>query len=202
MLKFIGRLFFVFIFLGSALIKIVDPAPFSALLVDRYQRFQTLTKAYNLESLGSFVSLESMKIQANQLNSVVGVGQIVISFGILFGVPYLSVFFTLFLMLTILIIHNPLYFNESDKFNEELMHMTLEIAMIGITLILATNRTHSHVSSKGKKRNKPKVKKESRKNTDAKVDDDAKQAKKKKNEENAAKKKKDEKEDARKKKNA
>jgi len=176
MCKFLGKLLFVLIFLGSAVKKIQDPTPFSNLLIDRYERFQNLATHYNMESLGSFISLDSLKIQANQINTVVGIGQIVISLGILLSVPYISLFFGLFLISTIVIIHNPLYFEDRDMFFSELGHMVLEIGMIGITFMFAANEAHEHGNEGKKKKKKGKGKEKSGKN------EEGKKEKKKKNE--------------------
>ena len=158
MCKLLGKLLFVLIFVASAIVKINDPTPFSNLLIDRYERFQILARDYKMDSLASFISLDSLKVQANQLNTVVGIGQIVISIGVVLSVPYLSLFFVLFLISTIIIVHNPFFFEDREKFHAEMIHMILEIGMIGIALMFATNPSENKIEDgKGeKKKNKKK----------------------------------------------
>lgn len=152
--RFLAKLLFVLIFLVSAGKNIMDPTPFSALLIDRFERFQNLAKLHNFEAFASFISLDSLKHQADQISKVVGIGQIVISVGILSNLPYISVFFSLFLVSTIALIHNPLYFEDRERFFAECGNAILEIGMIGIALIFATSPDHEHQEEGTKKRKK------------------------------------------------
>lgn len=156
MLKFLAKLLFVLFFLWSASQKIHDPTNHSRLLIDRFERFQNLGKNYNFEFLTSFISLNSLKLQANQINKVVGMGQIIISIGIVFSVPYISLFFSFFIILTILIVHNPLYYEDQEFFLNQLHNTVFEIAILGISLMLATNRKHIHDNNAKKNRKKKK----------------------------------------------
>lgn len=158
MLKFLAKLFFVLFFLWSASQKIHDPTNHSKLLIDRFERFQNFGKKINLEVLTSFISLNSLKLQANQINKVVGMGQIIISIGIVFSVPYISLFFSFFILLTILIMHNPLYFEDQEFFLKQLHNTVFEIAILGISLMFATNRKHIHDNNAKKNRKKKKNK--------------------------------------------
>ena len=183
MCKFIGKLLFVLIFLGSAHIKIQDPAPFSALLVDRYERFQNLSQKHNFEILTSYISLDSLKVHADQINKLVGFAQIVISLAIVFNIPYVSLFFSLFLISTITIIHNPLYFDDREEFLVELGNVVLELGMVGVSLMFCSNQTHQNVDVEDAKK-KPKRKP---KETEEKAVNNQNDGKKKKREESAGK---------------
>lgn len=172
MCKFLGKLLFVLIFVVTAIVRINDPTPFSNLLIDRYERFQILARSYNMDSVASFISLDSMKVQANQINVVVGIGHLVISIGVVLSVPYLSLFFVFFLISTIITIHNPLFFEDREKFHMEVFHMTLEIGMIGMALMFATNPSENknEEGKGGKKKNK---KKETKNKEEAKSKNEA-----------------------------
>ena len=169
MCKFLGRLLFVLIFLGSAVKKIQDPTPFSKLLIERYERFQNLAKTHNLDAVANLISKDTLELQANQINTVIGIGLIVVSVGVLFGVPYVSFMITLFILSTIIVIHNPLYFEDREKFLNELHQALLNLAMLGVSLMLfCPGKTASKGEVKEAKPRKEKKKKTEEKSEEGK----------------------------------
>lgn len=164
MLRFFSKLLFVLFFFRTGIQKLYNPVNYSKLFIDRYERFQNLAKAHNFEFLSSLISLESIKLQVNQINKLVGIGQIVFSIGIIFSVPYLSLLVSFFLTFTILLIHNPFYFEDHETFLKQLQNLIFEIALLGISLMFATNKKHFHEEDKVKKKKRKKNKRKENEN--------------------------------------
>lgn len=154
MFSYLGRWFFISLFLLSGYRKILDPLPFSNLLLSRYTHLEALCSQH---SIPLPMSAEVLGQQSEHMIKIIGIGLIVLSVGVLAKVPLTSFGITIFLISTIVVIHNPFFFEDKTEFWKEIHQVLLNSALVGISLLfLAENWNEEDV--KGKKNKKKKKK--------------------------------------------
>lgn len=154
MFSFLGRLLFTSLFLLSGYRKILDPLPFSSFLVSRYTHLEALSSQH---SIALPMSAEVLGQQSEHMIKIIGIGLIVLSVGILAKVPLTSFGITIFLISTIVVIHNPFFFESKTEFWGEIHHVILNLALVGVSLLfLVENRDEEDVKVKKSKKKKKK----------------------------------------------
>ena len=161
MFSYLGRWFFTALFLLSGYRKILDPLPFSTLLLSRYTQLEALCSQH---SIALPMSAEVLGQQSEHMIKIIGIGLIVLSVGVLAKVPLTSFGITIFLISTIVVIHNPFLFEGKTEFWGEVHHALLNLALVGVSLLfLFENRDEEDLKVKKSRKKKKKSSEEKEK---------------------------------------
>lgn len=154
--NFIGRTLFVAIFVLSGIKKLQTPSQSSSFLVARMEMLEKLVADRWQFSLPAPYKTSEFKPHADNFILGVGVYLIVAGVGTLFAYRVANCLLGLFLVLTIVIVHNPLYkFEKPADQQNELNQFVMNMALWGVSMVMC-GICGSSATCKPKKQKAPK----------------------------------------------
>ncbi|EAR82019.1 DoxX family protein (macronuclear) [Tetrahymena thermophila SB210] len=152
-LRFLGRLFFVILFVGAGIQKIQTPEKPALYFGTQYKIFhqwvqttQVFKQASEVVSphiqqhiplIKQYTSPEFLLDHSNLIITYIGYTQLFTSALIILGVPLAGFILYLFTISTIVFIHNP--FANPTNFHQEFMNCVINLAIAGIALFIASD---------------------------------------------------------------
>lgn len=152
-LQFIGRAFFVAIFILAGVEKLQSPANSAGFLVARMEMLEGLAaQKFNVTLPAPYKTSEFKPYSENFIKGV-AVYLIVAGAGTLFAYKCANCLIGLFVFLTIVIVHNPFYqFKEDSQQKSECIQFILNMGLWGVSMLMTGNCGSSTACTKKTKK--------------------------------------------------
>lgn len=136
-LQFIGRVFFVAIFILAGVEKLQTPSNSAGFLVARMEMLEGLVSQKFNVTLPAPYKTSEFKPHADNFIKGVGVYLIVAGAGTMFAYKCANCLIGLFVFLTVVIVHNPFYTFKDDAVQKgECIQFILNMALWGISMVM------------------------------------------------------------------